>query len=206
MLRRDIRGDRLCVATWTPLLCAVAAILFSNQAIADQHDSADEPEKDTSASLPEDPLAPPELPQTAPGMMGLFGSNYWYLPYAVANEEQALAFLDAYEDALAKGENPGKSITVPEGKGAGGRDKLYRLREGVTDTFIANINNPAATAVSQADIPVVIAQPEPGASGANVLFMDGHVDFVPFGDFPVTEDIISALKEIDPPEYAEDEQ
>jgi len=76
---------------------------------------------------------------------------------------------------------------------------FYRLREGVERFLIADINNPAATAQAQSEIPVMWDQVggitwggelgipfnhQPG--GGNVLYMDGHVTFVRYpGDFPV---------------------
>ena len=73
-------------------------------------------------------------------------------------------------------------------------DTVYRLREGIERFFITDINNPAAGATAQSEIPVkwdyVSAEPSmfnhvPG--GANVLYMDGHVEFVrwPSTDAPV---------------------
>ncbi len=71
---------------------------------------------------------------------------------------------------------------------------LYRLREGIERFFITDINNPAASAEAQSEIPVMwdlaswLAEEfnhVPG--GSNVLFMDGHVSFIRFpGDFPIT--------------------
>ena len=62
---------------------------------------------------------------------------------------------------------------------------LYRLREGIERFFITDINNPAASAVAQSEIwifwDVVLPVAErfnhiPG--GGNILYMDGHVEFV----------------------------
>ena len=72
---------------------------------------------------------------------------------------------------------------------------VYRLREGIERFMITDINNPAAAAGGQSDIAVmwdaVSFIPSdfchvPG--GANVLYMDGHVDFLkyPNEEFPVT--------------------
>jgi hypothetical protein len=139
-------------------------------------------------------------------MADVLGDNYGYTPYATVNEEQMLAFLNAYEDILAEGKEPPESFEVPEGKGAGGSDRLYRIQAGVTDMFIRDINNPAATAVSSADIPVMIAHPQPGAPGANVLYLEGHIDMVSWGQFPMTAPTVDKLMELDPPEYAEDDE
>jgi prepilin-type N-terminal cleavage/methylation domain-containing protein/prepilin-type processing-associated H-X9-DG protein len=67
----------------------------------------------------------------------------------------------------------------------GSRDTVYRLREGIERFFITDINNPAASAEAQSTIAImwdsVADEPDhfnhiPG--GANVLFQDGHVDFI----------------------------
>ena len=73
---------------------------------------------------------------------------------------------------------------------------IYRLREGIERFFISDINNPAATAVAQSEVPIMWDQISeditisgfnhlPG--GGNVLFMDGHVTFIRFpGDHPIS--------------------
>ena len=71
---------------------------------------------------------------------------------------------------------------------------LYRLREGIERFFITDINNPAASAKAQSEISVMFDELSmdihefnhiPG--GANVLFLDGHVEFIRYpGDWPVT--------------------
>jgi len=77
---------------------------------------------------------------------------------------------------------------------------LYRLREGIERFFITDINNPAASARAQSEISVVFDQVStdvdefnhvPG--GSNVLFMDGHVEFIRYpGEWPVTT-IVAAI-------------
>jgi prepilin-type processing-associated H-X9-DG protein len=70
-----------------------------------------------------------------------------------------------------------------------GAQTLYRLREGIERFFISDINNPAASAMAQSELPVmwdIALAPRiletvsfnhiPG--GANVLYMDGHVKFI----------------------------
>lgn len=67
---------------------------------------------------------------------------------------------------------------------------LYRLREGIERFFITDINNPAASAKSQSEIPAMwdisVWPSDPIGNtpsfnhlpgGGNVLFMDGHVEF-----------------------------
>ena len=83
------------------------------------------------------------------------------------------------------------------GGGNGGGDTLYRLREGIERFMITDINNPASSAMAQSQLPVIWDGITAGASnfmvmnhvpgGCNVLYMDGHVEFLRYpGAFPVT--------------------
>ena len=80
-------------------------------------------------------------------------------------------------------------ISVENGLGNGGGNSVYRLREGIERFLITDINNPAASAQGQSTLPVMFdhlaATPNlynhiPG--GANVLHMDGHVEFVKYSE------------------------
>ena len=104
-------------------------------------------------------------------------------------------YLHELEDAFANGgpdgaynfmddswelEESGSPITV------GGYNTLYRLKEGIERFFITDINNPAGAAQAQSTLVAMydtIAEDEPShfnhiPGGANVLYMDGHVEFV----------------------------
>ena len=75
------------------------------------------------------------------------------------------------------------------------------LREGVERFMITDINNPAASAQAQSTIPVMMDQwsvNAPGLGGverfnhvpggSNVLYMDGHVEFLKYkSQFPVAD-------------------
>jgi len=80
----------------------------------------------------------------------------------------------------------------------------YRqLREGIERFFITDINNPAASAKAQSEVPIMfdawgddlflggITFPGVGTfnhvpGGCNVLYVDGHVEFVKMGEkFPI---------------------
>ena len=73
-------------------------------------------------------------------------------------------------------------------------DTIYRLREGIERFMITDINNPAASAMAQSEVPVlwdavktVVADFNHVPGGANVLYMDGHVEFIKYpGKYPVT--------------------
>ena len=78
----------------------------------------------------------------------------------------------------------------------GAQRPLYRLREGIERFLITNINNPAQSAMAQSTLPIMWDRLStnftrdgfnhiPG--GSNVLYLDGHVDFLRFpGEHPVT--------------------
>jgi len=81
------------------------------------------------------------------------------------------------------------------GSGNGGGNVVYRLREGIERFLITDINNPAASAKAQSELFVMYDQLStnlkyfnhvPG--GCNVLYMDGHVEFVRYpGKQPVSK-------------------
>ena len=81
------------------------------------------------------------------------------------------------------------NLTLDDGLGAGngGGDNIYRLREGIERFLITDINNPAASAKAQSELSVMFDQLGNGGGiplfnhvpgGCNVLYMDGHVEFV----------------------------
>jgi len=81
---------------------------------------------------------------------------------------------------------------------------IYRLREGIERFFITDINNAASSAVAQSELPVmwdkVVGHLQWGGgakfnhipAGGNILFADGHVEFVHFpgeggGEWPYAQ-------------------
>jgi prepilin-type N-terminal cleavage/methylation domain-containing protein/prepilin-type processing-associated H-X9-DG protein len=76
-------------------------------------------------------------------------------------------------------QDEGEALTV------GGLGQAFRLREGIERFFITDINNPASSSQAQSELvtmhDAISDEPQhfnhiPG--GANVLFMDGHVEFI----------------------------
>lgn len=73
---------------------------------------------------------------------------------------------------------------------------LYRLREGIERFLITDINNAAASALAQSTVPIMWDHFATNVTrdgfnhlpgGANVLYLDGHVDFLRLpGPHPVT--------------------
>jgi len=78
-----------------------------------------------------------------------------------------------------------EDLSVPDGYGNGGSGTVYRLREGIERFLITDINNPASSARAQSEIYIMFDQLATTTSaynhipgGANVLYMDGHVEFL----------------------------
>ena len=75
------------------------------------------------------------------------------------------------------------------GYGNGGGNTVYRLREGIERFLITDINNPARAAKAQSSVFIMLDTLSNGAGeplfnhipgGCNVLFMDGHVEFLKY--------------------------
>ncbi|GEM_PF-247889 len=120
--------------------------------------------------------------------------SYFYLGWAVTTEDEGLALLEAYE-SLDLSERDA-DIEVREGKGNVGGKVVFRLREGIERFFITDINQPEAPPDLQSKIPLIwdrLGNHMP--DGGNVLYMDGHVEFVKYpGKFPMTERFMTALE------------
>jgi len=89
--------------------------------------------------------------------------------------------------------------TVPVGNGGTPYGTIYRLREGIERFMITDINNPAGSAMAQSDLAIMWDWVAPNRyelnlfnhipGGVNILFMDGHVEFVRYphaSQHPVT--------------------
>ncbi|MBI1318063.1 MAG: DUF1559 domain-containing protein [Candidatus Hydrogenedens sp.] len=73
--------------------------------------------------------------------------------------------------------------------GNGSSNTLYRLREGIERFLITDINNPGASAKAQSEIYIMFDQLGNGGQielfnhipgGCNVLYLDGHVEFLKY--------------------------
>ena len=96
-------------------------------------------------------------------------------------------FVNALDTLVAQwGDETDTTFTVFESEPSVGSKTLYRLREGIERFFVTDINNPSGSAKAQSEIFVMFddfnpANPDfmnhiPG--GCNVLYMDGHVEFL----------------------------
>jgi len=114
---------------------------------------------------------------------------YVYTGYVLTSDEEVLAFAEGYEARLAGG---GDFTTDLEVNG----ETIHRLREGVERFYVTDINNPAASAVAQSQIPVMWDWPDNHQQGwgANVVYMDGHAEWQAYpGEFPMTEVAVTTL-------------
>lgn len=83
---------------------------------------------------------------------------------------------------------------VSDGNGNAGGSTVLHLKEGIERFLITDINNPAASAKAQSDIFIMWDRVGTNVTdfnhipgGCNILYMDGHVEFVKFpGKAPVS--------------------
>jgi len=124
-------------------------------------------------------------------------ASYIYLGYAVPDN----SWLEGWSDTLLlllemwpMMNNPDEDHTLAHP--VLGDVEARRLREGIERFFVTDINNPAASAMAQSELAVywdvtstTVSDFNHVPGGSNVLFMDGHVEFLryPSETFPVTE-------------------
>ncbi len=125
------------------------------------------------------------------GTGGIFGMfiTVNIIPYITAYSTANLALLETVKENLKKDQSfnhPGNDDYAP-----GQSVTLHHLREGIERFFITDINNPAGSSTAQSQLAVMwdvvgtdssIFNHVPG--GANVLFMDGHVEFQKYQSNP----------------------
>ncbi|HOD49286.1 MAG TPA: DUF1559 domain-containing protein [Candidatus Hydrogenedentes bacterium] len=80
--------------------------------------------------------------------------------------------------------------------------KIYRLREGIERFFVTDINNPAGSALAQSELYIMWDDVSPVhpdmmnhvPGGCNVLYMDGHVEFLRYGSqSPLSKGMVQVL-------------
>ena len=104
-------------------------------------------------------------------------------------------------DPVAARASLDNDVSVNSPYGNGGSSTVYRLREGIERFVITDINNPAASARAQSEMPImwdawagfneffqmsIVGGFNHVPGGSNVLYMDGHAEFIRYGSkFPV---------------------
>ncbi len=123
----------------------------------------------------------------------IFGLMSAHMPYMRTRDEAG--FLNVTD----------QNITVSEGSGNGGGSTIFRLAQGAERFLITDINNPSANAKAQSDVFVMYDNVSTTSSqfnhvpgGSNVLYMDGHVDFVKYpGSPPLNKKMSSIMRMFD---------
>ena len=125
---------------------------------------------------------------TGPGIL-LFYMNTMltdWLGGCNTGDPVACAALESELDSDQEFDHPGNAVL------AAGEIDVYRFREGIERFFITDINNPAASSMAQSELAVmwdVFASLDTGIfnhipGGCNVLYMDGHVEFLRYDARP----------------------
>lgn len=120
-------------------------------------------------------------------------SHFAYLGYMLLNDDDVQQFAIAYNQTIVNGGDFSENLPFETSYG----DEIRRLKEGVERFLITDINSPALPLAPQSQVPIFIEWPEnhEGLSGGHVLFMDGHVEWMPYpGEFPMTESTINTLR------------
>jgi len=123
--------------------------------------------------------------------------SYIYLGWTVTNEEEGLAAIRAYRRASTA--ELDENLRVPEGKGTGGGDHIYRLRTGGDRFLVTDVRKPHRMS-APGEIPVMWEWPYNHVpAGGNVLYLDGHVEFIRYpGKFPMSKGFIEELSSFEP--------
>jgi hypothetical protein len=158
---------------------------------------------------PEEPDAATSPEQVDNYPQAVFNDDYyWYIPFALIDEDMGMLFIKAYKESVQAGNVPVQDIKV-EVEDADAPEVILRLREDVP-LQLAEEGDFNARNKLRASIPVLIERPDIDAEGApfaHVLFMDGRVERLTYpGPFPLTEDFIGGLRSLDDLQQADEEQ
>jgi len=115
------------------------------------------------------------------------------------NEDEARAFLDAYQKQLEEGGDFEDDLPVEPGTGTAGSDRIMRLNEAHESFWQDSSGSPLAIP-AQATIPVMFdREPHHVPDGINVLYMDGHVEYLRMESrFPAQQWFLDALAALEP--------
>ena len=137
---------------------------------------------------------------TLPAQISLLENDIDLAALGGGNLAAALGLIQGYIDARVAEIGLPAGASKASGNSRGG--KIARLREGIERFLITDINNPAGSAQAQSNIAITwdhIEAADPGSpgrtdrfnhlpGGCNVLYMDGHVEFLKYPNekHPVT--------------------
>jgi prepilin-type N-terminal cleavage/methylation domain-containing protein/prepilin-type processing-associated H-X9-DG protein len=143
--------------------------------------------------------------------------DYVYLGHVISEEQAEIetnlyAIEAAITGLLCNPQDPGQQlfpvdIDIPANfADIFGNPVFYRTRQGIERFFITDINNPAASAVAASEMPIMwdLIGNWPGGArvtnhipaGGNVLYLDGHVEWVAYPTkFPMSAEAAIAFGE-----------
>ena len=120
-------------------------------------------------------------------------NSYWYLGYLVPNDDIARTYLAGYAAQARASDTAQFGATLKSGG-----VEMPRLKLGVEQLLVTNLDDPAEAAAIAARIPVTIERPGIQEGGSNVLFLDGHVEFLAYpGPFPMTQAFMEGLQTLE---------
>lgn len=130
---------------------------------------------------------------------------YTYMPYAIVTEEQGFYLWDEISRLMFNGEIDfmRKNLVINTNNAPGNSRIFYRQALNIGKVFISDINDPAFDYVADSNIPVMFdsfslygqgSLNHDVPLGGNVLYLDGHVEFVKYPDkdfkLPYTRDFV----------------
>jgi prepilin-type processing-associated H-X9-DG protein len=173
---------------WAPDLARIVPDFLQDPAllVAWEHPDAGHLRKSLRVLL----AAPNPDYDTAAGLMAL---SFSYLGSAVLDESEFKLLLDARTRGLL--ETMGREATTKEE-----RRRYLPLRDGGERDPVPSLHCSIGDSPAQSSIPVLVEtwrwklkRESSAFEGAHVLFMDGHVEWLPLGTFPVVPSVLDGL-------------
>jgi len=118
---------------------------------------------------------------SVPADMPIDDHSYFYLAHVVQSEQEMPSYVAAVKAAIDADESLDGDLTAPDGT-----------------VFPRIMDNSGVSPIQASSIVVAfdrLGNHVPG--GGNVLFMDGHVEFLRIGTFPMTQAVIDALESVE---------
>lgn len=124
--------------------------------------------------------------------------SYFYLGYCLTSDAEVKSFVKAYRQAVQTGTGFAEDLKVEAGAGNNGSDTIYHFREDVELLLLPDGASATEADSLESRIPVMVERPSNHRpKGGQVVFLDGHVEDIPFpGRFPMTPTTIDALESL----------